>query len=108
MCHLVPDIAERKAEWTRCQPSELRENIQDQLNPMCFAASLWHIFREIVGGTLKSLSKKLGCSVSTIMEAIKTRVEEFFVSSLQLDALAMELEHAQSWQSFLSHYQATM
>jgi SRSO17 transposase len=72
---------------------ELRENIQDQLNSMCFATHLWQIFRAIVGGTLKSLSKQLGCSVSKIMKAIDTRVEEFFVSSLQLDALTMELEH---------------
>ena len=72
---------------------ELRENIQDQLNSMCFATRLWQIFRAIVGGTLKSLSKQLGCSVSTIMKAIDIRIEEFFVSSLQLDALTMELEH---------------
>ena len=72
---------------------ELREYIRKLLNSMCFAASLWHIFRAIVGGTLKSLSKQLGCSVSTIMDAIDTRVEEFFVSGLQLDVLTMELEH---------------
>ena len=72
---------------------ELRENIRDQLNCMCFAASLWHIFRAIVGGTLKSLSKQLDCPDSVIMDAIDTRVEEFFVSSLQLDVLTMELEH---------------
>lgn len=71
----------------------IRENIQDQLNSMCFAASLWHIFRAIVGGTLKSLSKQLGCSVDTIMKAVDIRIEQFFVKSLQLDVLTMELEH---------------
>jgi hypothetical protein len=54
---------------------------------------LWKIFRAIVGGTLKSLSKQLGCKVSTIMKAIDTQVEEFFVRSLQLDVLTMEQEH---------------
>ena len=72
---------------------ELRDNIQDQLNSICFATHLWQIFRAIVGGTLTSLSKQLGCSVSMIMKAIDTRVEEFFVNSLQLDVLTMELEH---------------
>lgn len=71
----------------------LRENIQDQLNSMCFAARLWQIFRAIVDGTLKSLSRQLGCSVDTILKAIDTRVEEFFVASLQLDVFTMELEH---------------
>ena len=71
----------------------IRENIQDQLNSMCFAASLWHIFRAIVCGTLKSLSKQLGCSVDTIMKAVDIRIEQFFVKSLQLDVLTMELEH---------------
>ena len=72
---------------------ELRENIQEQLNSMCFSARLWQIFRAIVGGTLKSLSRQLGCSVNTILKAIDTRVEAFFVASLQLDVFTMELEH---------------
>ena len=71
----------------------IRENIQDQLNSMCFAARLWHIFRAIVEGTLKTLSRQLGCSVATIMKAVDTRIEQFFVKSLQLDVLTMELEH---------------
>jgi len=72
---------------------QLRENIQDQINAICFATQLWNIFRAIVSGTLKSLSKQLGCSVGKIMKAIDIRVEEFFVASLQLDTLTMELEH---------------
>lgn len=72
---------------------ELREDNQDQLNSMCFVTHLWQIIRAIVGGTLKSLSNQLGCSINTIMKAIDTRIEAFFVSSIQLDALTMELEH---------------
>ena len=53
---------------------ELREYIRKLLNSMCFAASLWHIFRAIVGGTLKSLSKQLGYSLSAIKEAMDIRV----------------------------------
>ena len=72
---------------------QLRGNIQHQLDSLCFASQLWSIFRAIVGGTLKSLGRQLGCTVEAIMSAIDTRVEEFFVSSLQLDVLTMELEH---------------
>ena len=63
------------------------------LDSLCFASQLWQLFRAIVGGTLTSLSRQLGCTVETIMSAIDTRVEEFFVRSLQLDALTMELEY---------------
>ncbi len=72
---------------------QLRGNIQHQLDSLCFASQLWQLFRAIVGGTLKSLGRQLGCTVETIMSAIDTRVEEFFVRSLQLDALTMELEY---------------
>ena len=72
---------------------QLRGNIQHQLDSLCFASQLWQFFRAIVGGTLTSLSRQLGCTVETIMSAIDTRVEEFFVRSLQLDALTMELEY---------------
>lgn len=82
-----------KLQATEATLGELRENIQDQMNSICFATQLWHIFRAIVSGTLKSLSKQLGCSVNTIMNAIDVRVEQFFVASLQLDVLTMELEH---------------
>ena len=72
---------------------QLRGNIQQQLDSLCFASQLWQLIRAIVGGTLTSLSRQLGCTVETIMSAIDTRVEEFFVRSLQLDALTMELEY---------------
>ena len=83
------------AKWNGPDASqgELRENFQDRLNSMCLAASLRHIFRAIVCGTLKSLSKQPGYSVTSIMEAIDTRVGAFFVSSLQRDVLTMKLEH---------------
>jgi hypothetical protein len=82
-----------KLSQTETTVGQLRATIQDQLNTLSFATRLWQIFRAIVGGTLKSLSRELGCSVRTIMKAIDARVEEFFVSSLQLDVLTMELEH---------------
>jgi hypothetical protein len=82
-----------KLHGTDTTAGEIRGTIQEQLDSICFATRLWKIFRAIVGGTLKSLSKQLGCKVSTIMKAIDTQVEEFFVRSLQLDALTMELEH---------------
>lgn len=82
-----------KLSQTDTSVGQLRATLQDQLNTMSFATQLWQIFRAIIGGTLKSLSRELGCSVHTIMKAIDARVEEFFISSLQLDVLSMELEH---------------
>lgn len=71
----------------------VRGTIQDQLDTMNFASRLWQVFRAIISGTLKSLSRELGCSVKKIMNAIDRQITDFFVRSLQLDALTMELEH---------------
>lgn len=73
-----------------------RGEIQDQLNSLSFATQLWQVFRAIISGTLKSLSRQLGCSIKEIMREIDERVEEFFVRSLQLDVLTMSLEYDNS------------
>jgi hypothetical protein len=72
---------------------EIRAEIQDQLDSMSFAARLWQIFREIISRTLGELSAQLDCSVSSIMQAIDEKIQEFFVRSLQLDIFTLRLEY---------------
>lgn len=71
----------------------LRAQIQDQLNCLNFATQLWNIFRAIISGSLKSLQETLGCPLKDIMKIIDKRIETFFIKSLQLDVLTMELEY---------------
>ena len=72
---------------------DIRSTIQEQLDTLSFAARLWQIFRSIISGALHDLRKKLGCSKQTIMEMIDERVDTFFVRSLQLDAVTLQLEY---------------
>ncbi len=91
----VSDVDEWKAQPVGCHrwPIVWQHTAAAGFTLLCFASQLWSIFRAIVGGTLTSLGRQLDCTVEAIMSAIDTRVEEFFVSSLQLDVLTMELEH---------------
>ena len=72
---------------------EIRDRLQDQLNALSFAGRLWQIFRAVICGTLRDVEKKLGCSVEALMQTIDSRIHDFLVHSLQLDALTMRLEH---------------
>jgi len=71
----------------------VRDEIQEQLNSLCFATQLWQYFRAIVRGTLKSIARNLGCTVKEIMGAIDGAVQSFLVRSLQLDAITLAIEH---------------
>lgn len=82
-----------KIDQLSATAGQIRAQIQDQLDSLSFATQLWQIFRAIVSGTLKSLSHKLECSVSTIMRAIDAKIQEFFLTSLQLDDITMAREH---------------
>lgn len=82
-----------KLERPNSTVGQTRADIQDQLNSLSFATQLWQIFRAIICGTLKSVSRKLGCTAAAIMATIDEKIEEFFVRSLQLDVFTMELEH---------------
>jgi hypothetical protein len=72
---------------------DIRSMIQDQLDSLSFAGRLWQLFRAIISGTLNELKAMLGCSVNAVMLAIDKHVNEFFISSLQLDVFTMRLEH---------------
>jgi SRSO17 transposase len=73
--------------------SDVRSQIQDQLDSLSFAGHLWKIFRAVISGALTDLQETLGCSVDTVMLVIDKRVNEFFVRSLQLDTFTLRLEH---------------
>jgi hypothetical protein len=60
---------------------------------LSFAGRLWQIFRSIISGALHEVRKSLWCSEETIMEMIDERVNTFFVRSLQLDAVTLQLEY---------------
>ncbi len=72
---------------------DIRSTIQEQLDTMNFAGRLWQIFRSILSGVLHDVQGKLGSSKGTIMEMIDERVNTFFVRSLQLDAVTLNLEY---------------
>lgn len=71
----------------------VRSQIQDQLDSLSFAGRLWQIFRAIISGTLSELNSILSCSVDTVMQAIDKKIQDFFISSLQLDAFTLRLEY---------------
>jgi len=86
-------LVQNQLEGKAARVGDIRSQIKDQLDSLSFAGKLWQIFRAIVSGTLSDLQQLLGCSVNTIMSAIDERIQEFFVSSLQLDVFTMRLEH---------------
>lgn len=71
---------------------DVRTTIQEYMDTLSYASRLWHLFRDIINGTLKKLRNTLGCSTKLIMQAIDQEVKEFFVRSLQLDEFTMRLE----------------
>ena len=85
-------LVQNKLEGNDCRVSDVRQTIKEQLNKLTYAGHLWKIFRALVSNSLTTLKPSLGCSVNQIMEIIDTDVKMFFVNSLQLDALTMELE----------------
>jgi len=72
---------------------DIRADIQEQLHTLNFAGRLWKIFRSITSGAIHDLSEILGRSKEALMEIIDERVNTFFVSSLQLDAITLRLEY---------------
>jgi len=86
-------LVHNKLEDPVSRVGDIRSQIQEQLDSLSFAGRLWQIFRAIISGTLSELQATLGCSVDTVMLAIDKRVSEFFIRSLQLDALTMQLEY---------------
>jgi SRSO17 transposase len=86
-------LVHNKLEGQDSRIGGIRSQIQDQLDSLSFAGRLWQIFRAIISGALSDLQEVLGCSADTVMQTIDERVNEFFISSLQLDAFTMRLEH---------------
>ena len=71
---------------------DIRTQMKDQLTTLDFAQRLWQLFRALISGTIERFRKDLGKMAGMIMESIDSRIEEFFVRSLQLDAFTLEME----------------
>ena len=73
---------------------EIRSRLKDQLASLDYAKNLWRLFRVLIHDALGESKGKTGAAADIVMDAIDSRVHEFFVRSLQLDAftLAMEFE----------------
>lgn len=82
-----------KLDQSGATVGQLRAQIQDQLNSLSFATQLWQTFRAIVSGTLKSMRRRIGCPIAEITDAIDAEIEQFFLKSLQLDAITMAREY---------------
>lgn len=86
-------LLHNKLEDQNLRVSDIRSQIQDQLDSLSYAGRLWQIIQAIISGTLDDLKKTLGCTVDTVMLAIDRRIREFFIRSLQLDSFTMQLEY---------------
>jgi hypothetical protein len=85
-------LAHHKLANQELRVCDVRTTIQEHMDTLSYASRLWHLFRDIINGTLRKLRKKLGCSTALIMQAIDQDVNEFFVRSLQLDEFTLRLE----------------
>ena len=85
-------LAHHKLADPELRVCDVRSNIQEYMDALSYASRIWHLFRDIINGTLKKLRNTLGCSTKLIMQAIDQDVKEFFVRSLQLDEFTMRLE----------------
>ncbi len=72
---------------------DVRASIQNQLDTLSFAGQLWQIFRALISNSLHELQKVIGCEAGKVMQVIDRHVQEFFVQSLQLDVLTLQLEY---------------
>ena len=86
----------QQIEHRRCNVAAVRSDICQQLTMLSFAEQLWQFFRSLVHGTLEQFRSSLGSQADQIMQAIDAVIAEFFVVSLQLDAVTMRLEHDDS------------
>ena len=62
------------------------------MNALDFAKKLWGIFRFIITGAIEQFREKLGNQVELITDEIEKKVESFFIQSLQLDEMTLQLE----------------
>ena len=63
---------------------------------LSFAERLWQFFRFLVHGTLKHFRSSLASQADPTMQATDAVIAEFSITSLQLDAITMSLEHDDS------------
>lgn len=71
---------------------DIRSCVQDQLTSLDFAKHLWRLFRVLIHDALGDIKREIGGAADTVMNAIDSRVHDFFVKSLQLDAFTLEME----------------
>jgi SRSO17 transposase len=71
---------------------DIRSRLQDQLTSLDYAKNLWGIFRTLIHDALGDINREIGGAAGTVMKAIDSRVHDFFVRSLQLDAFTLEME----------------
>ena len=82
-----------KLEGQEARVGDARATIQDQLDMLSFAGRLWQIFRAIISDSLHDLEAMLGYDAEAVMQDIDQRVQAFFVHSLQLDVVTLQLEY---------------
>ena len=89
-------LVHEQIERRRRNVAAVRSDICQQLTTLSFAEQLWQFFRSLVHGTVEQFRSSLGSQADQIMQAIDAVIAEFFVVSLQLDAVTMRLEHDDS------------
>ena len=89
-------LVHEQIERRRRNVAVVRSDICQQLTTLSFAEQLWQFFRSLVHGTVEQFRSSLGSQADQIMQAIDAVIAEFFVVSLQLDAVTMRLEHDDS------------
>ncbi len=71
---------------------EVREQIKEQLDTICFARRLWNYFRSLVYRSIRASKTLTERSLDFVMQAIDREVEQFLERSLQLDVLSLQME----------------
>jgi SRSO17 transposase len=70
----------------------IRRKLSTNLTQLDFAARLWQFFRALITGALDELKDLLGDAVPSVLAAIESHVQRFFVQALQLDVQTLRLE----------------